>query len=207
VAERSRSSSPWLPDTPERERRPLRTNGVATGLSPGKIVVDMSSISPPKRRASRSGSETSDANTSTARFRAARWRAKRRPHPSMVGGPEATFGKVKAALRADGQEQKSPCSALQMGRGRRGKSPNTRFIVCHHARGPIATAFSLASKAGRRFGGEVGHALMGGFASFQDLEVHGESVNDQAHFEPGFASSFTPRIWFAAPRRMRASSR
>jgi 2-hydroxy-3-oxopropionate reductase len=35
-----------VPDTPDVERALFSADGVATGLTPGKIVVDMSSISP-----------------------------------------------------------------------------------------------------------------------------------------------------------------
>ena len=35
-----------LPDTPDVEKVLLGANGVADGISPGKIVLDMSSISP-----------------------------------------------------------------------------------------------------------------------------------------------------------------
>ena len=46
VAEAATSSSPWCPDTPHVEEVLFGAGGVAEGLSPGKIVVDMSSISP-----------------------------------------------------------------------------------------------------------------------------------------------------------------
>ena len=51
VAEKAEIIITMVPDTPQVEEVLFGENGVAEGLSPGKIVVDMSSISPIETKA------------------------------------------------------------------------------------------------------------------------------------------------------------
>ena len=46
AAERSEITITMVPDTPDVEAALFGADGVAEGLSPGKLVIDMSSISP-----------------------------------------------------------------------------------------------------------------------------------------------------------------
>ena len=68
-----------VPDTPDVEAVLFGENGVAAGLSTGKIVVDMSSISPIATKAfAQADQRRSAATTSTRRCRAARSAPRRR---------------------------------------------------------------------------------------------------------------------------------
>ena len=79
VAEQSDAIIIMVPDTPHVEAVLFGPGGVAEGLSKGKIVVDMSSISPLATRNSQRRSTRVARIISTPRFPAAR--LARRPHP------------------------------------------------------------------------------------------------------------------------------
>ncbi|MBS0553902.1 MAG: NAD(P)-dependent oxidoreductase, partial [Proteobacteria bacterium] len=84
-----------VPDTPHVEDALFNANGVAAGLSRGKIVVDMSSISPVAtkdfaKRINALGCEYLDAPVSGGEVG-----AKAASLTIMVGGSQATFDKVK----------------------------------------------------------------------------------------------------------------
>jgi 2-hydroxy-3-oxopropionate reductase len=95
VAKRSDIVFLMVPDTPHVEEVLFGANGVSAGLSAGKIVVDMSSISPLAtkdyaRRINALGCEYLDAPVSGGEVG-----AKAGTLTIMVGGTEATFAKVK----------------------------------------------------------------------------------------------------------------
>ena len=95
VAEKSEVVILMVPDTPDVEAALFDKNGVAAGLSRGKIVVDMSSISPieTKKFATRInelGCEYLDAPVSGGEVG-----AKAASLTIMVGGAPATFEKIK----------------------------------------------------------------------------------------------------------------
>ena len=75
-----------VPDTPDVEAVLFGENGVAEGLAAGKIVVDMSSISPIATKDFAEASRRSAATISTRRSRAARSAPRRRRLTIMVGG-------------------------------------------------------------------------------------------------------------------------
>src|SRR5215212_2073042 len=84
-----------VPDTPDVEKVLFGANGVAEGLSKGKIVVDMSSISPIEtknfaKRVNELGADYVDAPVSGGEVG-----AKNAALTIMVGGPEAAFERVK----------------------------------------------------------------------------------------------------------------
>ena len=93
-----------VPDTPHVEAVLFGAGGVAEGLSPGKIVVDMSSISPIETkefaaRINELGCDYLDAPVSGGEVGA---KAAIAHHHGRR--PEAAFEKGQAAVRADGQE-------------------------------------------------------------------------------------------------------
>ena len=93
-----------VPDTPDVEAVLFGADGVAEGLTPGKIVVDMSSISPIEtkefaKRINELGCDYLDAPVSGGEVG-----AKAASLTIMVGGREAAFEQGQAAVRADGQE-------------------------------------------------------------------------------------------------------
>src|SRR6202008_812251 len=92
-----------LPDTPDVEKVLFGANGVAEGLSKGKIVVDMSSISPIEtkafaKRINEAGCEYVDAPVSGGEVG-----AKNAALTIMVGGSQAAFDKVKPVFEQLGK--------------------------------------------------------------------------------------------------------
>ena len=75
-----------VPDTPDVEKVLFGKDGVASGLSKGKIVVDMSSISPIATKDFAARVNAAGADYLERRYPAARWAQKRRPLPSWWAG-------------------------------------------------------------------------------------------------------------------------
>jgi len=95
VAQKADIIITMVPDTPDVEKALFGVNGVAEGLSKGKTVVDMSSISPMETKQYSNkinglGCEYLDAPVSGGEVG-----AKNAALTIMVGGSEATFNKVK----------------------------------------------------------------------------------------------------------------
>src|SRR3990172_5186118 len=95
VAQQAEIIITMVPDTPDVESVLFGKDGVAEGLSAGKIVVDMSSISPIETKKfaaqiNKLGCEYIDAPVSGGEVG-----AKNAALTIMVGGTEAAFAKVK----------------------------------------------------------------------------------------------------------------
>jgi 2-hydroxy-3-oxopropionate reductase len=168
-----------VPDTPNVEEVLFGPNGVARGLSPGKIVVDMSSISPLAtkdfaKRINALGCEYLDAPVSGGEVG-----AKAATLTIMVGGSEATFAKVKPLFDLMG---KNVTLVGGNGDGQTCKVANQIIVALNIE--AVAEALLFASKAGAD-PAKVRQALMGGFASSRILEVHGERMIKRT-FDPGF---------------------
>ena len=168
-----------LPDTPDVERVLFGAGGVAEGLSPGKIVVDMSSIAPIPtkefaRRINELGCEYLDAPVSGGEVG-----AKAASLTIMVGGPQGAFDKVKPLFELMG---KNITLVGGNGDGQTTKVANQIIVALNIE--AVAEALLFASKAGAD-PAKVRQALMGGFASSRILEVHGERMIKRT-FDPGF---------------------
>ena len=168
-----------VPDTPHVEAVLFGENGVAAGLSQGKIVVDMSSISPIAtkdfaKRINDLGCEYMDAPVSGGEVG-----AKAASLTIMVGGSDATFEKVKPLFELMG---KNITLVGGNGDGQTTKVAN-QIIVALNIQA-VAEALLFASKAGAD-PAKVRQALMGGFANSRILEVHGERMVKRT-FNPGF---------------------
>ena len=179
VAEQSDVIITMLPDTPDVEAVLFGASGVAAGLAEGKIVVDMSSISPldTKRFAARineRGARYLDAPVSGGEVG-----AKGATLTIMVGGPEDTFAKVKPLFELMG---KNITLVGDNGAGQTCKVANQIIVALTIEANSEALVF--ASKAGAD-PAKVRQALMGGFASSRILEVHGERILKR-NFKPGF---------------------
>ncbi len=103
VAQRADVIFTMVPDTPDVERVLFGEGGVAAGLSAGKTVVDMSSISPMAtkdfaRRIEALGAEWLDAPVSGGEVG-----AKAGTLSIMVGGEEATFARIKPLFELMGK--------------------------------------------------------------------------------------------------------
>lgn len=168
-----------VPDTPDVEKVLFGEQGIASGLSKGKIVVDMSSISPIEtkvfaQRINALGCEYLDAPVSGGQLG-----AKGATLTIMVGGSEATFAKVKPVFELMG---KNITLVGGNGAGQVTKVANQIIVALNIE--AVAEALVFASKAGAD-PAKVREALMGGFASSKILEVHGERMIKRT-FDPGF---------------------
>jgi len=168
-----------VPDTPDVEKVLFGEQGIASGLSKGKIVVDMSSISPIEtkvfaQKINALGCEYLDAPVSGGQLG-----AKGATLTIMVGGSEATFAKVKPVFELMG---KNITLVGGNGAGQVTKVANQIIVALNIE--AVAEALVFASKAGAD-PAKVREALMGGFASSKILEVHGERMIKRT-FDPGF---------------------
>jgi 2-hydroxy-3-oxopropionate reductase len=168
-----------LPDTPDVETVLFGKDGVAEGLSAGKVVVDMSSISPIETKAfaqkvNAAGAEYLDAPVSGGEVG-----AKAASLTIMVGGTDATFERVKPLFELMG---KNITHVGGNGDGQTTKVANQIIVALNIA--AVGEALLFASKAGAD-PAKVRAALMGGFASSRILEVHGERMIKRT-FNPGF---------------------
>ena len=179
VAEKSDIVITMVPDTPHVAAALFDPNGVAAGLSPGKIVVDMSSISPVEtksfaRRINDLGCAYLDAPVSGGEVG-----AKAASLTIMVGGPAETFEKVKPLFEKMG---KNITLVGGNGDGQTCKVANQIIVALNIE--AVGEALLFASKMGAD-PAKVRQALMGGFASSRVLEVHGERMVKRT-FDPGF---------------------
>ena len=168
-----------LPDTPDVEAVLFGADGVAEGLSKGKTVIDMSSISPIETKAFAKkiadlGCDYLDAPVSGGEVG-----AKAGSLTIMVGGPEAAFERVKPLFELLG---KNITLVGGNGDGQTCKVANQIIVALNIA--AVGEALVFASKAGAD-PAKVRQALMGGFAASRILEVHGERMIKRT-FNPGF---------------------
>ena len=168
-----------VPDTPHVEAVLFGANGVAEGLSAGKTVVDMSSISPVDtkefaKKINDLGCQYLDAPVSGGEVG-----AKNAALTIMVGGEQATFDKVKPLFDLMG---KNITLVGGNGDGQTCKVANQIIVALNIE--AVGEALLFASKAGAD-PAKVREALMGGFASSKILEIHGDRMVKRT-FDPGF---------------------
>jgi 2-hydroxy-3-oxopropionate reductase len=168
-----------LPDTPDVEAVLFGKDGVAEALTGGKIVVDMSSISPMAtkqfaRRINDLQCEYLDAPVSGGEVG-----AKNAALSIMAGGSEAAFEKVRPLFELMGKN-----ITLIGGNGDGQTCKVANQIVVALTIEAVGEALLFASKAGAD-PARVRQALLGGFASSRILEVHGERMIKRT-FDPGF---------------------
>ncbi len=182
VAEKADIIFTMVPDTPDVERVLFGDKGIASGLAnggKGKVVVDMSSISPIAtkefaKRINALGADYLDAPVSGGEVG-----AKNATLSIMLGGDEAVFARVKPVLELMG---KNINLVGGNGDGQTAKVANQIIVALNIE--AVAEALLFAAKAGAD-PAKVRQALMGGFASSKILEVHGERMVKRT-FDPGF---------------------
>jgi 2-hydroxy-3-oxopropionate reductase len=168
-----------VPDTPHVADVLFSESGVASGLTKGKTVVDMSSISPIEtkvfaKKINALGCDYLDAPVSGGEVG-----AKNATLSIMVGGDEAVFAKVRPLFELMG---KNITLVGGNGDGQTAKVANQIIVALNIA--AVSEALVFASKAGAD-PARVRQALMGGFAASRILEVHGERMIKRT-FAPGF---------------------
>ena len=179
VASQSEIIITMLPDTPDVEKVLFGVGGVAEGLTQGKIVIDMSSISPTEtktfaKRINDFGCLYYDAPVSGGEVG-----AKAASLTIMIGGPEDAFDRVKPLFELMGKN-----ITLVGGNGDGQTTKVANQIIVALTIEAVGEALLFASKAGAD-PAKVRAALMGGFANSRILEVHGQRMIDRT-FNPGF---------------------
>ncbi len=179
VAERADFIFTMLPDTPDVERVLFGEHGVASGLTSGKVVVDMSSISPLATKQLAKKINALACDYLDAPVSGGEVGAKNATLSIMVGGPDAVFERVKPLFELMG---KNITLVGENGDGQTAKVANQIIVALNIE--AVAEALVFAAKAGAD-PAKVRQALMGGFAASRILEVHGERMIKRT-FTPGF---------------------
>ena len=183
VAERADIVITMLPDTPDVAAVLFGEGGLAEGLSngagQGKLVIDMSSISPVEtkdfaRRIEALGADYLDAPVSGGDVG-----AKNATLSIMCGGQPAVFERARPVLECMG---KNITRVGGSGDGQTCKVANQ--IVVALTINAVAEGLLFAARAGAD-AGKVREALMGGLATSRILDILGERMV-QRKTEPGF---------------------
>jgi 2-hydroxy-3-oxopropionate reductase len=168
-----------VPDTPDVAAVLFGEQGIASALTKGKTVVDMSSISPIETQAFAKKIEATGADWLDAPVSGGEVGAKAATLTIMVGGKDEVFARVQPLLALMG---KNITHVGPAGAGQVTKVANQVIVALNIA--AVGEALVFASKAGAD-PARVRQALMGGFASSRVLEVHGERMIKRS-FNPGF---------------------
>jgi len=179
VAEQADIIVSIVSDTPDVEAVVLDENGVLQGAGRGKVLVDMSTISPIATRRiagklAEKGMEMLDAPVSGGDVG-----AKNGTLSIMVGGKPEVFERVKPVFEVLG---KNIVHIGEAGAGQVTKACN-QIMVAEHINA-AGEALLLARACGAD-PAKVRQALLGGFAYSKVLEAHGERMLTR-NFEPGF---------------------
>lgn len=166
-------------DTPDVKQVLFTDEGVAAGLSAGKLVIDMSTISPLETKVfaniiNELGCDYLDAPVSGGEVG-----AKGASLTIMVGGPEQAFERALPLFNLMG---KNVTLIGGNGDGQTCKVANNIVVALNIE--AVSEALVFAAKAGAD-PVKVREALLGGFASSKVLEVHGERMLNRT-FDPGF---------------------
>ncbi|MFC5459723.1 2-hydroxy-3-oxopropionate reductase [Massilia niabensis] len=179
VAEQADIVIVMVPDTPHVAAVLFDAGGVAEGLSPGKIVVDMSSISPIETKKFAARINALDCDYLDAPVSGGEVGARAASLTIMVGGTQEAFDRVKPLFDLMG---KNITLVGGNGDGQTTKVANQIIVALNIE--AVGEALLFASRMGAD-AGKVRQALMGGFAASRVLEVHGERMVKRT-FDPGF---------------------
>jgi 2-hydroxy-3-oxopropionate reductase len=179
VAEQADIVILMLPDTPDVQAVLFNETGVASGLSKGKLVIDMSSIAPVDTQGFAKQIEALGCDYLDAPVSGGEVGAKAASLTIMVGGRDAAFERAKPLFERMG---KNITHVGASGAGQITKVANQIIVALNIA--AVGEALVFASKAGAD-PAKVRQALMGGFAASRILEVHGERMIKRT-FNPGF---------------------
>jgi 2-hydroxy-3-oxopropionate reductase len=179
VAQNSDIVIVMVPDSPHVAAVLFGENGVAEGLAPGKVVVDMSSISPLETKQFAARINALNCDYLDAPVSGGEVGAKAATLTIMVGGSEEAFARVKPLFDLMG---KNITLVGGNGDGQTTKVANQIIVALNIE--AVGEALLFASRMGAD-AAKVRQALMGGFASSRILEVHGERMINRT-FNPGF---------------------
>jgi 2-hydroxy-3-oxopropionate reductase len=169
-----------VPDTPQVEQVLFAEDGVANGLSPGKLFIDMSSISPIATKDFAARLDALGCTYLDAPVSGGEVGAKAGTLTIMVGGPPAAFERARPLFELMGKN--ITLVGEENGAGQTCKVANQIIVALNIE--AVSEALLFASRAGVD-PERVRQALMGGFANSKILEVHGERMTRRT-FDPGF---------------------
>lgn len=179
VAERSEIVVTMLPDSPDVELVYSGNQGVFSGVNPGKLLIDMSSISPVVARKLAAEAEKRGCAMLDAPVSGGEAGAVGATLSIMIGGKAAAVERAMPIFQALG---KNIVQVGDAGAGQVTKAANQMVVGTTIA--IVGEALVLAKKAGVD-PAKVRQALLGGFAQSKILEAHGQKMLDR-NFKPGF---------------------
>ena len=179
VAQKADIIFTMVPDTPHVQDVLFGAHGIAKGLSAGKTVVDMSSISPIATKGFAAQINALGCDYLDAPVSGGEVGAKAASLTIMVGGSEAAFNKVQPLFAVMG---KNITLIGENGSGQTCKVANQIIVALNIE--AVGEALLFAAKAGAD-PAKVRQALMGGLATSRILELHGERMIKRT-FNPGF---------------------
>ncbi len=179
VAQKADIIFTMVPDTPHVQDVLFGEHGIAKGLTAGKTVVDMSSISPIATKGFAAQINALGCDYLDAPVSGGEVGAKAASLTIMVGGSEAAFNKVQPLFVVMG---KNITLIGDNGSGQTCKVANQIIVALNIE--AVGEALLFAAKAGAD-PAKVRQALMGGLATSRILELHGERMIKRT-FNPGF---------------------
>ncbi|WP_026869968.1 2-hydroxy-3-oxopropionate reductase [Inquilinus limosus] len=179
VAEESDVIILMVPDTPDVEQVLFGAEGVASGLSAGKLVIDMSSISPVATKDFAARIEALGCDYLDAPVSGGEVGARNASLTIMAGGKAEVFERAKPIFETMG---KTITLVGGSGDGQTAKVANQ--IIVGLTIEAVAEGLLFAKRAGADVA-KVREALMGGLATSRILELHGERMIKRS-FDPGF---------------------
>lgn len=180
VAEASDVIITILPDTRDVEKVLTGPEGVIEGITAGKLVIDMSSISPIETKTMAQTFRDMGVDYVDAPVSGGEVGAKAASLTIMAGGTQAAFDRALPLFKLMGQN--ITLVGTENGAGQTCKIANQIIVALNIE--AVSEALVFASKAGCD-PAKVRDALMGGFASSKILEVHAERMISRK-MDPGF---------------------
>ncbi len=147
----------------------LFKQGAATGLQPGTLVVDMSSIQPREARDHAARLAALSVDCLDAPVSGGTVGAEAGTLAIMAGGRLADFERASPVLQVLGR----PTHVGPMGSGQLAKLANQMIVGI--TIGAVAEALLFAARGGADMG-KVREAISGGFAESRVLQVHGQRM-------------------------------
>ena len=168
-----------VPDTPDVGKVLFAENGVAEGLAKGKVIIDMSSISPVETKEYAAKIEALGCDYIDAPVSGGDVGAKNATLSIMCGGKSEVFERVRPVLACMG---KNITRVGATGDGQTCKVANQ--IVVALTINAVSEGLLFAARAGAD-PAKVREALLGGLATSRILEILGERMIKRT-FNPGF---------------------
>ena len=178
VAERAPVVIVMATDTPAVERIVNADNGIASGIAPESLVIDMGTTAVQATRALAQAVESHAAYYVDAPVSGGEIGAKTGTLSIMAGGTPDAIARAMPYFEVMGA---SVTHVGDVGAGQIAKAANQ--VIVGLTIGAVAEALALARRAGAE-PAKVREALQGGFAASRILEVHGQRMIDGA-FTPG----------------------